>query len=292
MEKKRPSKGCSPLGLIKKIAGLEGSSPDTGKGKSKSSMITNQVSHGFHLVKGQSGHDMEDYHVAEYRKKKDHVLGLFAIYDGHLGDRVPTYLKDNLFDNILREPNFWEDPTSAIINAYHSTDKLILEKSMQLGPGGSTAVTAIVIDGKHLWVANIGDSRAVICRNKIAEQLSVDHEPHSEKKRIEKQGGFVTTLPGDVPRVNGQLAVARAFGDENLKAHLSSEPDVRDIRIDSTTQFVILASDGLWKVMSNQEAVDVVKNIKDPQAAAKRLTTEALTRKSKDDISCIVIRFG
>lgn len=61
------------------------------------------MSHGFHLVKGQSGHDMEDYHVAEYRKKKDHVLGLFAIYDGHLGDRVPTYLKDNLFDNILRE---------------------------------------------------------------------------------------------------------------------------------------------------------------------------------------------
>lgn len=54
-------------------------------------------------MKGQSGHDMEDYHVAEYRQKKDHVLGLFAIFDGHLGDRVPTYLKDNLFDNILQE---------------------------------------------------------------------------------------------------------------------------------------------------------------------------------------------
>lgn len=67
---------------------------------------------------------------------------------------------------------------------------------MQLGPGGSTAVTAIVIDGKDLWVANLGDSRAVICRNKIAEQLTVDHEPHSERRRIEKQGGFVTTLPG------------------------------------------------------------------------------------------------
>lgn len=55
-------------------------------------------------------------------------------------------------------------------------------------------------------------------------------------------------ISGDVPRVNGQLAVARAFGDENLKAHLSSEPDVRSIHIDSSTQFVILASDGLWKV--------------------------------------------
>lgn len=47
-----------------------------------------------------------------------------------------------------------------------------------------------------------------------------------------------------------------------------------------------------WQVMKNQEAVDLVKPIKDPQVAAKRLTTEALARKSKDDISCIVIRFG
>lgn len=46
------------------------------------------------------------------------------------------------------------------------------------------------------------------------------------------------------------------------------------------------------QVLNNQEAVDMVKSIKDPQAAAKRLTAEALTRKSKDDISCIVIRFG
>lgn len=51
-----------------------------------------------------------------------------------------------------------------------------------------------------------------------------------------------------MPRVNGQLAVARAFGDQSLKAHLSSEPDVRHVPIDSTMEFVILASDGLWKV--------------------------------------------
>ncbi|CAK7345869.1 unnamed protein product [Dovyalis caffra] len=262
------------------------SSPDSsGKGKSKSS--TKKLSHGFHLVEGKSGHDMEDYHVAEYRKKKNHELGLFAIFDGHLGDRVPTYLKDNLFNNILDEPNFWKDPPAAIKNAYRSTDNLILENSMQLGPGGSTAVTAIVIDGKDLWIANVGDSRAVVCEGGCANQLTVDHEPHIERKRIEKQGGFVTTLPGDVPRVNGQLAVARAFGDHSLKAHLSSEPDVRHVPIEPTMDFVILASDGLWKVMKNQEAVDLVKSIKDPKAAAKRLTSEALARKSKDDISCI-----
>ncbi|XP_010252143.1 PREDICTED: probable protein phosphatase 2C 44 [Nelumbo nucifera] len=277
------------LNMMKSAFSLNSSAPDTGKGRSKSS--SNRVSHGFHLVEGKSGHDMEDYHVAEYRSKKNHELGLFAIFDGHLGDRVPNYLKNNLFNNILEEPNFWKDPEKAIRNAYRSTDKYILENSSRLGPGGSTAVTAIVIDGKDLWVANIGDSRAVLCERGSANQLTVDHEPDSERRRIEKQGGFVTTLPGDVPRVNGQLAVARAFGDQSLKAHLSSEPDVRHVGIDETMGFVILASDGLWKVMKNQEAVDLVKSIKDPQAAAKRLTTEALARKSKDDISCIVIRF-
>lgn len=242
-------------------------------------------------MEGKSGHDMEDYHVAEYRYERNHELGLFAIFDGHLGDSVPSYLKDNLFSNILGESVFWMNPQEAIKNAYRSTNKFILENSKQLGPGGSTAVTAIIVDGIDLWIANVGDSRAVLCERGSANQLTVDHEPHVERKMIEKKGGFVTTFPGDVPRVDGQLAVARAFGDQNLKAHLSSEPDVRHVPIDSTMEFVILASDGLWKVMKNQEAVDLVKSIKDPKAAAKRLTTEALARKSKDDISCIVIRF-
>ncbi|XP_020102892.1 probable protein phosphatase 2C 44 [Ananas comosus] len=277
------------LNMIKSAACLNSSSSDAGKGRSK--LSSNKVAHGFHLVEGKAGHDMEDYHVAEYRYENNCELGLFAIFDGHLGDSVPSYLKDNLFNNILKEPLFWRNTEEAIKNAYRSTNKYILENSRQLGPGGSTAVTAIVVDGKDLWIANVGDSRAVACERGEAKQLTVDHEPDSERPRIEKHGGFVTTFPGDVPRVNGQLAVARAFGDQSLKAHLSSEPDVKHVPIVSGIEFVILASDGLWKVIKNQEAVDLVKSIKDPRAAAKRLTTEALTRKSKDDISCIVIRF-
>lgn len=53
---------------------------------------------------------------------------------------------------------------------------------------------------------------------------------------------------GDVPRVDGQLAVSRAFGDKSLKKHLSSEPYVTEEIIDDDAEFVILASDGLWKV--------------------------------------------
>lgn len=125
-------------------------------------------------------------------------------------------------------------------------------------------------------------------------------------------------VTGDVARVNGQLAVSRAFGDKNLKLHLRSDPDVEYADIKTDTDLLILASDGLWKVislfislicncksqflfhvcllstiqvMSNQEAVDIARKIKDPHRAAKQLATEALNRESKDDISCIVVRF-
>lgn len=263
-------------------------SPDAGKGKSK---MPKKVTTGFCLFKGKSNHAMEDYLVSEFRQIDNNELGLFAIFDGHMGHDVAKYLQLHLFDNILKEHDFWNNTEDAIRRAYHTTDDYILEQSLKLGKGGSTAVTAILINGEKLVVANVGDSRAVICKKGVAKQLSVDHEPSKERNIIESKGGFVSNLPGDVPRVDGQLAVARAFGDKSLKRHLSSEPDIKVEMIDDDTEFAIFASDGLWKVMSNQEAVNSIKNIKDPNSAAKHLTDEALSRKSRDDISCIVVRF-
>lgn len=115
--------------------------------------------------------------------------------------------------------------------------------------------------------------------------------------------------------MNGQLAVSRAFGDKSLKSHLRSDPDIQNRHVDGSYDLLVLASDGLWKViniflkfssrncvslssdissiqvMDNQEAVDIARRVKDPQKAAKQLTAEALKRDSKDDISCVVVRF-
>ncbi|CAO2836144.1 unnamed protein product [Amaranthus hypochondriacus] len=266
-----------------------GSSVETGKGKSK---LSKHVTHGFHTVKGKSAHPMEDYVFAEFKQVEDKELGLFAIFDGHLSQDVPDYLRSHLFNNILKEPDFWSETENAVRRAYRITDDKILEKSADLGKGGSTAVTAILINCQKLVVANLGDSRAVISRNGKAKQLSVDHEPDSERKDIEDRGGFVTKFPGDVARVDGQLAVARAFGDKTIKRHLSSEPHITVEMIDDDSEFVILASDGIWHVMSNQEAVDCVKNVKEARAAAKALIEEALRRNSTDDISVVVVNFN
>jgi len=274
--------------ILHKIKVKAFGSSDTGKGKSK---MSKHITHGFHMVKGKSNHAMEDYLVSEFRQPNDKELGLFAIFDGHLGHDVASYLQGHLFDNILKQDDFWTETENALRRAYRMTDNEILEKALVLGRGGSTAVTAILINGEKLVVANVGDSRAVICKNGVAKQLSVDHEPSREKRLIESRGGFVSNLPGDVPRVDGQLAVARAFGDKSLKLHLSSEPDVTIEMISDDTESIILASDGIWKVLSNEDAVNCIKNIKDAQAAAKHLIEEAVSRKSKDDISCIVVKF-
>ncbi|GAB2267968.1 hypothetical protein Dimus_002945 [Dionaea muscipula] len=220
------------------------SSAASGKGRSHQS----SVKYGFSLVKGKANHPMEDYHVAKFIQVQGHELGLFAIYDGHLGDSVPAYLQKHLFSNILKEDEFWTDPSRSIHKAYERTDQAILSHSPDLGRGGSTAVTAILIDGQKLYVANVGDSRAILSRRGQAVQMTTDHEPNTERGSIENRGGFVSNMPGDVARVNGQLAVSRAFGDKNLKSHLRSDPDIKHADIGHDTDLVILASDGLWKV--------------------------------------------
>ncbi|CAA2969512.1 probable phosphatase 2C 9 [Olea europaea subsp. europaea] len=225
---------------------LSGGRSPGGSGKGRSQR--GPVKYGFSLVKGKANHPMEDYHVAKFLHTNGHELGLFAIYDGHLGDSVPAYLQRHLFSNILKEDDFWSDPNTSIAKAYERTDQEILSHTPDLGRGGSTAVTAILVNSQHLWVANVGDSRAVLSKKGQATQMSVDHEPNTERGSIENRGGFVSNMPGDVARVDGQLAVSRAFGDKNLKTHLRSDPDITDAPIDGYTELLILASDGLWKV--------------------------------------------
>ncbi|RZC64514.1 hypothetical protein C5167_008199 [Papaver somniferum] len=276
---------CCFNAAYSQLTGARAAACGSGKGRQ------GPIKYGFSLVKGKANHPMEDFHVAKFVHTKGREVGLFAIYDGHLGDTVPAYLQKNLFSNILKEEEFWTDPSRSITKAYEKTDQAILTHNPDLGRGGSTAVTAILVNGRTLWVANVGDSRGVLSKKGIARQMTTDHEPSTERGSIENRGGFVSNMPGDVPRVNGQLAVSRAFGDKSLKSHLSSVPDIQHADIDPETDILILASDGLWKVMSNQEAVDIARKIKDPQRAAKQLTVEALERDSKDDISCVVVRF-
>ncbi|XP_054778778.1 probable protein phosphatase 2C 39 isoform X1 [Prosopis cineraria] len=248
-------------------------------------------SHGSYLVQGKLDHGMEDYIFAEHRNINGYDLGLYAIFDGHAGRVVAKYLQRHLFERILNEPDFWKNPVRALKRTCKAVDEEILEKIAD-SRGGSTAVVAILINGVRLLVANVGDSRAILCRNGSAKQITVDHEPQREKDLVESRGGFVTKAPGCVPRVDGVLAMSRAFGDGRLKEHITAEPDVMVQNITEDTEFIILASDGLWKVMTNEEACECIKDMDGAKKAAKKLVKEALVQGSYDDISCIVVMFS
>ncbi|OOQ85526.1 protein phosphatase 2C [Penicillium brasilianum] len=139
-----------------------------------------------------------------------------------------------------------------------------------------------------LYTANVGDARIVLCRNGKALRLSYDHKgsDENEGKRIANAGGLILNN-----RVNGVLAVTRALGDAYLKDLVTGHPYTTETVIQpDADEFIILACDGLWDVCSDQEAVDLIRNVQDAQHASKLLVDHALARFSTDNLSCMVIR--
>ncbi|KHN07593.1 Protein phosphatase 2C 37 [Glycine soja] len=124
--------------------------------------------------------------------------------------------------------------------------------------GHAPAVVAVVTPDK-IVVSNCGDSRAVLCRNGVAIPLSSDHKPDrpDELLRVQSKGGRVIYWDG--PRVLGVLAMSRAIGDNYLKPYVISEPEVMVTERTEEDECLILASDGLWDVVSNETACGVVR---------------------------------
>ncbi|KAL1559154.1 protein-serine/threonine phosphatase [Salvia divinorum] len=262
----------------------------------------------------------------------------FAVYDGHGGSQVANYCRDRIHWALVEELNEckvaegstrdtrqvqWE---KIFTDCFLKVDEEVAGKSIEGSPEvdieedciieplapetvGSTAVVA-VLSSSHIIVANCGDSRAVLYRGKEAIPLSVDHKPSREDEyaRIEASGGKVISWNGH--RVFGVLAMSRSIGDRYLKPWIIPEPEVMFVPRNREDDCLILASDGLWDVMTNEEACEVArkriliwhkKNGTDrladrgqgidpaAQSAAEYLCQLALQAGSKDNISVIVI---
>ncbi len=178
-----------------------------------------------------------------------------------------------------------------MLDAYSETDQAYLKQdAIAHNDDGCTATTAILV-GRRLVTGHVGDSRAVIGEGGTATPLTSDHKPNrpDERSRIEKVGG--TVVHAGTWRVGGVLAVSRSFGNRQLKQWVVSHPEIREDLMHSTTSCVILASDGIWDVVDNQEAINIVAKYEDAEAAAKALATYAYERGSYDNISCVVCLF-
>ncbi|KAI7733985.1 hypothetical protein M8C21_032566 [Ambrosia artemisiifolia] len=213
-----------------------------------------------------------------------------SLLPSHGGSRAAEYLKENLFKNLMNHPEFLTNTRLAISETYQQTDSDFLESGKDtFRDDGSTASTAVLV-GNHLYVANVGDSRTVISKAGKAIPLSEDHKPNrsDERKRIENAGGVV--MWAGTWRVGGVLAMSRAFGNRMLKQFVVAEPEIQEQELDEEFELLILASDGLWDVVPNEDAVSLALLEEEPESAARKLTETAFSRGSADNITCIVVR--
>lgn len=175
-----------------------------------------------------------------------------------------------------------------------AVDRLLVEAAKKnMDVAGTTALIALLEENK-LIVANVGDSRGVMCDGKgNAIPLSFDHKPQQERerRRINKAGGLVTF--NGVWRVAGILATSRALGDYPLKDKklVIADPDILTFDLsDHNPMFIVLASDGLWDTFTNEEAVAFIKErINEPHFGAKSITLQSYYRGSADNITVLVI---
>ncbi|CAH0383512.1 unnamed protein product [Bemisia tabaci] len=184
-----------------------------------------------------------------------------------------------------------------------ATDAALLDEARKVTDpkfkaGGTTALLAL-FDGLKLYVANVGDSRGVMCdASGETVLLSVDHKPDlkGEEERIKAAGGTVMRRnpSSGTARVDGKLAMSRSLGDMSLKDKklIIPDPTIKIFDLSNKPQFIIMASDGLWDRVTNEKAVEFIKTrLDEPHFGAKSLAHFAYFRKSSDNITVMVIKF-
>jgi serine/threonine protein phosphatase PrpC len=243
----------------------------------------------------------EDKHVhiinLDGCNKNYNAINFFAVFDGHGGKAVSKYLKKVLPPLFVNKFDKDMYSNAAIVSRYIKRVFDRIQKSLNDDHPklaqycGSTA--CIVIHYKDiLWVANIGDSRTIKCnKSNIAEQLTQDHKPNNpdERVRIENLGGKIK-FDGVDWRIN-DLSLSRAFGDIDCTPYVTHVPQIYKYKVLPTDKFIILACDGLWDVISNQDAIDFIISLmicKTKCNYAKELAEHAYKKGSLDNITVIV----
>lgn len=279
--------------------------------------------------------DMEDAHISVALPGLDNHY-IFGVFDGHAGDRAAKLAAEHLVDLLVATAEYksylTEKQPDILAKALTQSFKDFDQKIYQEGIHGNSGCTScvVVVTPDSIICANAGDSRAIMgTLPQECTPLSFDHKPSDdgESKRITESGGFV-----NFSRVDGELAVSRAFGDFRYKNQplVFSEnkvicvPDIT-INENANNDFIVIACDGLWDVFSNEDAILEVRKqyahlsevgylmnapvpvAQDGQEPAKILAeteedklkvlvehmlNKSLELGSKDNISCIIVKLN
>eukprot|EP01099_Mayorella_cantabrigiensis_P002067 TRINITY_DN1904_c0_g1_i2.p1 TRINITY_DN1904_c0_g1~~TRINITY_DN1904_c0_g1_i2.p1 ORF type:complete len:322 (-),score=79.24 TRINITY_DN1904_c0_g1_i2:473-1438(-) len=222
-------------------------------------------------------------------------VSFFAVYDGHSGIRAAAYAQEHLQTNIFSTQAFFEgDYETALIEGFEITEEQWLQIAQENDFEDGTTATVVLLVNNEIYVANVGDSTAILSREFRPVVLSLDHKPtlKEEAKRIKDSGGWIGRRKnGHSLRVQGDLAMTRCIGDKRLKIPnriVIATPTVTHLVLKPTDQFIIVGSDGIWDGISHQNAINVVSEHLRAQDAAESLF-ECAARTSGDNLTCIVI---
>ncbi|VFQ92212.1 unnamed protein product [Cuscuta campestris] len=247
-------------------------------------------------------------------------FGTFVgVYDGHGGPETSRFINHHLFQHLKRFSSEAQTMSADVIRkAFQATEEGFTSvvanqwpMKPQIAAVGSCCLVGVVCNGT-LYIANLGDSRAVLGRivkatgDAVAVQLSEEHNANlapvrQELQSLHPEDSQIVVLKHNVWRVKGIIQVSRSIGDVYLKKaeynreplyakfrvrepfkkpFLSADPSISTHQLEPHDQFIIFASDGLWEHLSNQEAVNIVQN--NPRnGIARRLVKAALQEAAK-----------
>lgn len=269
--------------------------------KSKASWELLKGNVAIYAIQGRRPHMEDRYNFVN--NLDDTQTSIYGIFDGHGGEFSADFAEKALFKSLmvrllkLPKDDTTQSMADLLTEEFLNVDHQLLEiVKSTLDMSGSTALVALL---RHdiLTVANVGDSRGVMCdKDGNAIPMTVDHKPQQlkERRRIKQAGGFITF--NGVWRVVGVLATSRALGDYPLKEKnfLIAEPDVYTFDMkELEPKFIILATDGLWDCFTNEEAVNYIQErLSEPHFGAKSIVLQAYYRGSLDNITVMVVNFG
>lgn len=233
-------------------------------------------------------------------------------FDGHgkQGEKASQFVIENLPKILSEQADIQHAPAQALKKAFVEVDKA-LGKHMDASVSGTTAVCALM-RGDTMWVANAGDSRAIVARRGpkgtlVTHDLTQDQKPDTpqEKERIERMGGRVSPAAADGTPARvwhnfRGLAMARSIGDHNAKAvGVIAEPEVTHYTITEEDAMMIMASDGVWEFLSSQDVCDIAASVEGGSHAAicDLIVLKAAERWEeeegdyRDDITAVVVTF-
>jgi serine/threonine protein phosphatase PrpC len=248
---------------------------------------------------------MEDAH---YTSVED---GLFCIFDGHGGRKAADFAARRFPDILKNHPKFKSDPEKALHESILATEDEFLELARKDELNDGTTLVVGLISGPNLYVANVGDSEAFVCRGESALSLTTIHNPSknsNEVSRVQSVGGRLYNNRLGHPHLNVRffnIAISRAIGDllykspqytQHKPSGLTADPDVSVNKLADEDKFLLLACDGVWDVLTHQEVADFIneklKETDDLQIICNNLVEEALARRSMDNITVCLVLFS